>query len=504
MSWRPQLDAVLDELAGQARTLEYAPHVEDIGRVRSIGDGIARVEGLAEASLDEIVVFANGVEGQILDLGRDEIGCMLHGSDEGVDAGSWVTRTGRFVAIPAGHQLLGRVINALGRPQDGRGPVQASEQLPLEREPPGVLQREPVHESLQTGIKAIDATIPIGLGQRELILGDRETGKTSLALDSIINQRGRDVVCVYASIGNKRAAVRELTQELEHAGALEWTVVIVADASEPAALRYLAPYAAASIAEWFAYRGGHALVVYDDLTRHAEAYRDLSLLLRRPPSREAYPGDIFYLHARLMERAFRLRQELGGGSVTALPILETQRGNFAGFIPSNLISMTDGQVYLDATLAAQGQLPAVDIGRSVSRVGGGAQPASMRSVAANLRLELAQYAELKGFSRFGALLDDSTQRQLEHGFRLSMLLRQPERRPVPLLVQVAELWALSAGLLDLVPPSLLPRFEEQLLAAAPRVDDLAERLSTAPVMDAELVAELSRWVEPIARGLERS
>jgi F-type H+/Na+-transporting ATPase subunit alpha len=504
MSWQPRLDAVLDDLGQQARSVDYAPHIEDIGRVRSVGDGIARVQGLAEASLDEVVVFANGVEGQVLDLGRDEIGCMLHGSDEGVDAGSWVTRTGRFVGIPVGQQLRGRVISALGRPQDGRGPLQVAESLPLEREPPGVLQREPVHESLQTGIKAIDAAIPIGLGQRELILGDRETGKTSLALDTILNQRGRDVVCVYTSIGSKRAAIRELTQELDRAGALEWTIVVVADASEPAALRYLAPYAAASIAEWFAYRGSHALVIYDDLTRHAEAYRNLSLLLRRPPSREAYPGDIFYLHARLMERAFRLRQELGGGSVTALPILETQRGNFAGFIPSNLISMTDGQIYLDTALAAQGQLPAVDIGRSVSRVGGEAQPASMRSVAANLRLQLAQYAEVKGFARFGALLDESTQRQLQHGQRLSMLLRQPERRPVPLLVQVAELWALGAGLLDTVPPNVLARFEELLMAATPQADDLAERLSTAPVMDADVVAALSNWVEPVARRLERA
>jgi F-type H+/Na+-transporting ATPase subunit alpha len=504
MSWQPRLDAVLDDLGQQARSVEYAPHIEDIGRVRSVGDGIARVQGLAEASLDEVVVFANGVEGQVLDLGRDEIGCMLHGSDEGVDAGSWVTRTGRFVSIPVGQQLRGRVISALGRPQDGRGPLQVAESLPLEREPPGVLQREPVHESLQTGIKAIDAAIPIGLGQRELILGDRETGKTSLALDTIINQRGRDVVCVYTSIGSKRAAIRELTQELDRAGALEWTIVVVGDASQPAALRYLAPYAAASIAEWFAYRGSHALVIYDDLTRHAEAYRDLSLLLRRPPSREAYPGDIFYLHARLMERAFRLRQELGGGSVTALPILETQRGNFAGFIPSNLISMTDGQIYLDTALAAQGQLPAVDIGRSVSRVGGEAQPASMRSVAANLRLQLAQYAEVKGFARFGALLDESTQRQLQHGQRLSMLLRQPERRPVPLLVQVAELWALGAGLLDTVPPNVLARFEDLLMAATPQADDLAERLSTAPVMDADVVAALSNWVEPVARRLERA
>ncbi len=504
MTWQSTLEAGLDALAEEARSVQYAPHVEDIGQVRSIGDGIARVAGLADASLDEVVVFASGVNGLVLDLGREEVGCILLGSEDGVNAGDWVSRTGRSAGVPVGEALLGRVVDALGRPTDGQGPVETVEWLALEREPPGVLEREPVHEPLYTGIKAIDAAIPIGLGQRELILGDRETGKTSLALDTIINQRRSGVICVYASIGSKRSALRELAQELDRAGAMTRTVVVAADASEPAALRYLAPYAAASIAEWFAYRGQHALVIYDDLMRHAEAYRDLSLLLRRPPSREAYPGDIFYLHARLMERAFRRSGASGGGSVTALPILETQRGNFAGFIPSNLISMTDGQVYLDATLAAQGQLPAVDIGRSVSRVGGAAQPGAMRSVAANLRLELAQYAEVRGFARFGALLDESTQRQLDHGNRLSMLLRQPERRPVPIVVQVAELWALGAGRLDHIPPPRLGELEERLIGSAPRAAELAERVATASSIGAELAADLSGWVTPIADALESS
>jgi F-type H+-transporting ATPase subunit alpha len=468
--------------------------VEDVGRIRSVGDGIARVEGLANAMLDEVVVFANGSQGQVLDLGREEIGCMLHGSDQGVEAGSPVTRTNRVVAVPVGEGLLGRIVDALGHARDGFGPVDAMDSAPLEREPPGVVEREPVHEPLSTGIKAIDAAIPIGLGQRELILGDRETGKTSLALDAIINQRDTGVLCVYASIGNKRASVRELSEELRRAGGLEHTIVVVADAGEPAALRYLAPYAAATMAEWFAYRGRHALVVYDDLTRHAEAYRDLSLVLRRPPSREAYPGDIFYLHARLMERAFRLSQALGGGSITALPILETQRGNFAGFIPSNLISMTDGQVYLDPALAAQGQLPAVDIGRSVSRVGGSAQPGAMREAAANLRLELAQYADVKGFARFGALLDDTTRRQLEHGLRLSMLLRQPERRPLPSVVQVAELWALKTGLLDTLSPDALLALEDRLLATTAAVAHLSLAINSSGGIDDRLAAELSRWV----------
>jgi F-type H+-transporting ATPase subunit alpha len=351
-----------------------------------------------------------------------------------------------------------------------------------------------VHEPLYTGIKTIDAAIPIGLGQRELILGDRETGKTSLALDAVINQRDTGVMCVYACIGSQRASVRELTEELRRADALAHTIIVVADAAEPVALRYLAPYAAATMAEWFAYRGRPALVVYDDLTRHAEAYRDLSLVLRRPPSREAYPGDIFYLHARLMERAFKLTQAQGGGSVTALPILETQRANFAGFIPSNLISMTDGQIYLDPSLAAEGQLPAVDIGRSVSRVGGAAQLRAMREAAANVRLDLAQYADVKGFARFGALLDESTRRQLEHGQRLSVLLRQPERRPLPILVQVAEMWALKTGLLDELPVEKYHDLEDRLVASQSTVAHLTGRLTSAHGMDDQLAAELARWV----------
>jgi F-type H+/Na+-transporting ATPase subunit alpha len=501
MTWLPQLEAVLRNLDSRATQSAYQIHVEDIGRVRSVGDGVAHVMGLAEATLDEVVVFAGGVRGHVLDLGRDEIGCILHGSDEGVEAGSQVIRTGQVVGIPVGPALLGRAVNALGQPLDGRGPLETTEEQPIEREPPGVLQRQPVHEPLLTGIKVIDAAIPIGLGQRELILGDRETGKTSIVLDAIINQRETGVICIYASIGSKRASVRELIEELRRAEALDHTILVVADAAEPASLRYLAPYAAATIAEWFAYRGQHALIVYDDLTRHAEAYRTLSLLLRRSPSREAYPGDIFYVHARLMERAFKLSAALGGGSVTALPILETQRGNFAGFIPSNLISMTDGQVYLDPSLAAQGQLPAVDIGRSVSRVGGSAQPALMREAAANLRLDLAQYAEVRGFARFGALLDDTTRRQLEYGQRLSTLLRQPERRPLPMLVQVAELWALKTGLLDTVASESLPALEERLRTSARQVSHLADELLSTDVASDPFMAELTRWVQAAITGV---
>jgi F-type H+-transporting ATPase subunit alpha len=356
------------------------------------------------------------------------------------------------------------------------------------------LQRQPIHEPLFTGVKAVDAAIPIGRGQRELILGDRETGKTSLALDAIINQRDSGVVCIYVSIGRKRASVVEVVEELRRYDALTHTSVVVADASEAAALRYLAPYAGCTLAEWFAYRGRHALIVYDDLTRHAEAYRNLSLILRRPPGREAYPGDIFSIHARLMERAFKLSQSLGGGSVTALPIVETQRGNIAGFIPTNLISMTDGQLYLDTALFAQGQLPAIDIGKSVSRVGGDAQPGAMRDAAAELRLAIAQYEEVKGFARFGAILDEATKRQIARGERLVRILTQPERHVIPLPVQVVELWALKTGLLDDVEPSALPTFEQGVLATRSEFGHLEPQMRSAHAIDAATAHSLRQWV----------
>lgn len=501
MNWQPGLAATLREMQARAGALDFKPRIESLGRVREVGDGVAMVEGLDEVLLDELVAFSGGVLGQVLDLGRDRAGCILYGPDEAVEAGSAVTRTGRVAAAPVGPGLLGRVVGALGEPRDDRGPILTTETRAVEQDAPGPLQRQPVREPLATGIKAIDAAIPIGLGQRELILGDRDTGKTSLALDTIMNQRDTKIVCVYASIGGKRSAIREVVEELRRGGALAWTVVVVADAAEPPALRYLAPYTAAAIAEWFAYQGRHALVVYDDLTRHAEAYRALSLLLRRPPSREAFPGDVFYLHARLLERAFKLSADLGGGSVTALPILETQRGNITGFLPTNLISITDGQLYLDPALFARGQRPAIDIGRSVSRVGGAAQPAALREASANLRLDLAQYEEVRGFARFGAILDETTKRQLARGERLAALLRQPERQPVALAVEVATFWALNAGLLDAVAPEALEGLAARLVATSADFADLVAELGHAGTIDEALAGELGRWVASAIAGL---
>jgi len=494
MECQQAVDTALSQLVDQAARVGFKARVDDLGRVVRVGDGVAFVEGLDGAMVDEVVTFAGGATGQVFDLDRDLVACVLYEADESVSAGTVVTRTGRAPTVPVGDALLGRVVGALGRPRDGLGPVAATEERLIEQDAPGPLDRQPVRQPLFTGIVAVDAVIPIGLGQRELILGDRETGKTSIALDAIINQRDGGVVCVYVSIGRKRASVVEVVEELRRHEALAHTAVVAADASEPASRRFLAAYAGCTLAEWFAYRGRHALIVYDDLTRHAEAYRDLSLTLRRPPGREAYPGDIFSVHARLMERAFKLSDGRGGGSVTALPIIETQRGDIAGFIATNLISMTDGQLYLDAGLFSQGQLPAIDIGKSVSRVGRGAQPPIMRDVAANLRLDVGQYEEVKAFARFGAILDEATKRQIARGQRLVRVLMQEERQVAPLLVQVAELWALKSGHLDDVEPGALVAFDRRLRALAPGFAHLLPAAQQTATVDGELARDLERWV----------
>jgi F-type H+-transporting ATPase subunit alpha len=495
VDWQQAVTTALSRLEAEAARIAVDPRVADLGRVVRVGDGVAFVEGLDGAMIDEVVTFAGGAAGQVFDLDRDVVACVLYESDDAIRAGTVVTRTGGAPTMPVGDALLGRVVGALGHPRDGLGPLSTTEERPVEQEAPGALDREPVRQPLFTGILAVDAAIPIGLGQRELILGDRETGKTSIALDTIISQRDSGVVCVYVSIGRKRASVVEVVDDLRRHGALAHTAVVAADASEPASRRFLAAYAGCTLAEWFAYRGRHALIVYDDLTRHAEAYRDLSLTLRRPPGREAYPGDIFSVHARLMERAFKLSEEHGGGSVTALPIIETQRGDIAGFIATNLISMTDGQLYLDAGLFSEGQLPAIDIGKSVSRVGRGAQPAIMRDVAGNLRLDIAQYEEVKAFARFGAILDEATKRQIGHGQRLVSVLMQPERHVAPLLVQVAELWALKSGRLDDLEPHALADFDRRLRALAPGFAYLLPAVQKATTVGDDLAGELERWVQ---------
>jgi F-type H+/Na+-transporting ATPase subunit alpha len=492
---KPDVEAMLKRLEARAGQLKIFPSVQDIGRVINVGDGVARVSGLPDAANNEVVVFENGAQGQVFDLGRDAVGCVLYESEVGISAGSPVLRTGQLARVPVGEEVLGRVLDPLGRPRDGRELLNATEWREVEVEAPGVMQRQPVREPLLTGIKVVDAAAPIGLGQRELILGDRETGKTSMVLDTIVNQRETGVVCVYVSIGAKRASVRQVIDELGALDALSHTVIIVADAAESAAMRYLAPYAGCAIAEWFAYRGRTALIAYDDLTRHAEAYRGISLLLRRPPTREAFPGDIFFAHARLMERAFKLNEASGGGSVTALPIIETQRGNFSGFIPTNLISMTDGQIYLNANLFLEGQLPAVDVGLSVSRVGGSAQPGTLRQAAANVRLDLSQYDEVKSFTRFGTLLDEATRRQLARGERLTAVLKQDERAPVPLAVAVAEMWALKNGLLDDLTPARIVELGPDLastLGSFPQIEALANSSDT---ITPEFEDQMRRWIE---------
>jgi F-type H+-transporting ATPase subunit alpha len=495
MTGEASLQTLLAHLEEEAGQVQFRPHFDDLGRVLRVGDGVAFVTGLDGAILDEVVVFSNGISGQVFDLDRDVVGCLLYGPEEGIQANGVVFRTGRVVTMPVGDMLLGRVVDALGRPRDGLGPVPATEHRPAVQEAPGPMQRQPICEPLYTGVMVVDATIPIGRGQRELILGDRETGKTSIALDAIINQRGSGVLCIYVSIGQKRTSIVEVVEELRRHQALGHTVIVAADAAEPPSLQYLAPYAGCTLAEWFAYQGRHALIVYDDLTRHAEAYRDLSLILRRPPGREAYPGDIFSIHARLMERAFKLSALLGSGSVTALPIIETQRGNIAGYIPTNLISMTDGQLYFDAGLFAQGQLPAIDVGKSVSRVGRDAQPGVMRDAVANLRLEIAQYEDVKGFARFGAILDEATKRQITRGERLVQVLAQQERHVLPLHVQIAILWALKVGMLDDVDHAAISVFGQRLQTYARDFAHLESQIRSAAAINEESARDLRRWVE---------
>ena len=424
----------------------------DVGEVIEIGDGIALVSGLEKAMAGELVEFTkNGVPGLALNLSRDNVGVIIMGDYVGIEEGDLVRSTGRIGSVPVGDALMGRVVNAVGQPIDGKGPIETDVYRNIERIAPGVIMRQPVDTPVQTGITAIDALIPIGRGQRELIIGDRQTGKTAIAIDTIINQKGKDLICIYVAIGQKQSSVAQVVGTLEKYGAMEHTVVISASASDPAALQYLAPFAGMSIGEEFMEQGRDALIVIDDLSKHAQAYRQVSLLLRRPPGREAYPGDVFYLHSRLLERAARLSDEEGGGSLTALPVIETQAGDVSAYIPTNVISITDGQIFLESDLFYAGVRPALNIGISVSRVGGSAQTKAMKKVAGRLKLELSQFRELAAFAQFGSDLDASTQRQLERGRRLTELLKQPQYQPLSLDRQVLTLWAAGNGFVDQVP-----------------------------------------------------
>ena len=433
--------------------------VQEVGRVIEVGDGIARIYGLEQAMAGELLQFPGDVVGMVLNLERDQVGAVLLGEDTAIKEGDVVKRTNRIAQVPVGEALVGRVVNALGQPVDGKGPIATKEFRPIERYAPGVVDRRSVKEPLQTGLKAIDSMIPIGRGQRELIIGDRGTGKTAIGVDTIINQKGQDVYCFYVAIGQKRSTVAQVVKILEDSGAMVFTTVIVASASEPAPLQYLAPYAGVTMGEYFRDSRRHALCIYDDLSKHAAAYRQLSLLLRRPPGREAYPGDVFYLHSRLLERAAKLNDSLGGGSLTALPIIETQLGDVSAYIPTNVISITDGQIYLESDLFYGGVRPAVNVGLSVSRVGGSAQIRAMRQVAGKLRLDLAQYRELAAFAQFGSDLDKATQNQLARGQRMVEILKQGQYQPLSVEKQVAIIFAGTQGLLDDLPVDAVPEFE---------------------------------------------
>jgi F-type H+-transporting ATPase subunit alpha len=446
------------QIAQHSWTIEVA----EVGRVIQASDGIARVYGIEHAMAGELLEFPHGVHGLVLNLEEDNIGAVLFGHYEKVAEGDTVKRSGRILSVPVGDALIGRVVNALGEPVDGRGPIPTSETNTIERIAPGIVERQPVREPLQTGIKAIDAMTPIGRGQRELIIGDRQIGKTALAIDTIINQKGEDVVCIYVAIGQKRSTVARVVEELKDAGAMEYTIVVTASASETAPMQYIAPYAGSAIGEYFRDAGRHALVVYDDLSKHAVAYRQLSLLLRRPPGREAYPGDVFYLHSRLLERAAKLSDERGGGSLTALPIIETQAGDISAYIPTNVISITDGQIFLETGLFMSGNRPAINAGTSVSRVGGSAQVKAMRKIAGRLRLDLANFRELEAFSQFGSDLDKATRFQLNRGERLVEVLKQPQYQPLPVAKQVLIIYAATSGRLDNVPASEVARYERDL------------------------------------------
>jgi F-type H+/Na+-transporting ATPase subunit alpha len=465
--------------------------VAEVGTVVSIGDGMARLHGVERCMAGEMIEFPGGAYGIALNLEEDSVGSVLLGDSHGIKEGDQVKRTGRIISVPVGDEMLGRVVNALGQPVDGKGPIPTSKFLPIERIAPGVVDRQSVREPLQTGLKAIDAMIPIGRGQRELIIGDRQTGKTAVAIDAILNQKDTGVICIYCAIGQKQSTIAQVVRTLEEYDAMRYSIVVAAAASDAAPMLYAAPYAACAIGEFFRDSARHALVIYDDLSKHAQAYREISLLLRRPPGREAYPGDVFYLHSRLLERAAKLNDKLGGGSLTALPIIETQAGDLSAYIPTNVISITDGQLFLESDLFHQGVRPAINVGNSVSRVGGSAQIKAMRQVAGTLRLDLAQYRELAAFSQFGSDLDKSTQSQLNRGARLVEILKQPQYSPLPVAQQIAIIFAGTNGYLDAVPVAEVGRYQAGLKTFMENQrPGILQRITEKKTLDDALKAEL--------------
>ncbi len=485
-------EEISELIKSQIKGFEKGIDIEEVGTVISVGDGIARIYGLEKAMAGELVEFPGEIYGMVLNLEEDNVGVAIFGKDYAIKEGDTVRRTKRIVEVPVGEELMGRVVDSLGLPLDDKGPIETKERRRVELKAPGIVARKPVTEPLQTGLKAVDAMIPIGRGQRELIIGDRQTGKTAVAIDTIINQKGLDVYCIYVAIGQKQSTVAQIVEKLREHGALDYTVVVAATASTSAPLQFLAPYSGCAIGEHFRDNGKHALVIYDDLSKHAVAYRQLSLLLRRPPGREAFPGDVFYLHSRLLERAAKLKDELGGGSLTALPIIETQAGDVSAYIPTNVISITDGQIYLETDLFHAGVRPAINVGLSVSRVGGSAQIKAMKQVAGTLRLELAQYRELAAFAQFGSDLDPATQRQLERGSRLVEVLKQGQYKPIPVEKQVLIIYAATNGYVDEYPLSEIKRYEEELDAFFDtRHPGILQEIREKKVLDDDLKRKLN-------------
>ena len=468
--------------------------IKTSGSVLEVGDGIARIYGLSNAKAGELLEFTNGIMGMVLNLEENNVGAVILGDFSQIKEGDEVKATGRIVSVPAGEGFLGRVVNALGDPIDGKGEIEAVKYMDIERKASGIISRKPVFEPLQTGIKSIDGMVPIGRGQRELIIGDRQTGKTAIAVDAIINQKGTGVKCIYVAIGQKRSTVAQIYKKLEDLGAMEYTTIVAATASEAAPLQYLAPYAGVAMGEYFMDKGEHVLIIYDDLSKHAVAYREMSLLLKRPPGREAYPGDVFYLHSRLLERAAKLSDELGGGSITALPIIETQAGDVSAYIPTNVISITDGQIFLDSQLFNSGFRPAINAGISVSRVGGSAQIKAMKQVAAKVKLELAQYTELLTFAQFGSDLDKATKAQLERGHRIMAVLKQPQNRPYAVEKQVVSFFAVTNGYLDDIAVEDVSRFENELIKELENTTSILDEIREKKALSKELEVKLAEAV----------
>ncbi len=476
--------------------------VKTSGTVLEVGDGIARIYGLSSVMSNELLEFPNGVMGMALNLEEHNVGAVILGNASLIKEGDEVKATGRVVSVPSGEGMLGRVVNALGEAIDGKGEIRPSKYMPVERKASGIISRQPVVEPLQTGLKSIDGMVPIGRGQRELIIGDRQTGKTAIALDAIINQKGNGVKCIYVAIGQKRSTVAQIFQKLENAGAMEYTIIVAATASEAAPLQYLAPYSGVAMGEYFMDKGEHVLIIYDDLSKHAVAYREMSLLLRRPPGREAYPGDVFYLHSRLLERAAKLSPELGGGSITALPIIETQAGDVSAYIPTNVISITDGQIFLETQLFNSGFRPAINAGISVSRVGGAAQIKAMKQVASKVKLELAQYNELLTFAQFGSDLDKATKAQLDRGNRIMEILKQAQYHPYPVEEQVVSFFGVTNGYLDSIPVEKVKVFEEELLGKLRASSNILDKIREEKALNKDLEAELRAFIASFKKTFE--